>query len=131
MTQTKVKSKTLSLNKNLFLFFDTETTGFPKTKRFQLCQYYPYTDLEKYDSSRIVQITWIEIQYHLIHYLMILKPVKLELISVPFYTYLVKIINEPFKFAVKDDFNSCSLTHITIFIKRSLSGNPLIIFDII
>ena len=60
MAQTKVKSKskTLSLHKNLFLFFDTETTGFPKTKRFQLNQYYPYTELDKYDSSRIVQITW-------------------------------------------------------------------------
>lgn len=62
MSQTKAKSKQktkeLSLNKNLFLFFDTETTGFPKTKRFQHSQYYPYTELDKYDSSRIVQITW-------------------------------------------------------------------------
>jgi DNA polymerase-3 subunit alpha len=60
----KSKTKKLSMNKNLFFFFDTETTGFPKTKRYQYNQYYPYTELDKYDSSRIVQITWAIYNYN-------------------------------------------------------------------
>jgi len=36
------------------LFIDLETTGLPKTKGFN--SYYDYTDLEKYDSSRIIEI---------------------------------------------------------------------------
>ncbi len=38
------------------LVFDTETTGLPKTKGFG--NFYSYKDLSKYDSSRIVQISW-------------------------------------------------------------------------
>jgi len=36
------------------LFIDLETTGLPKTKGFN--DWYDYTDLEKYDSSRIIEI---------------------------------------------------------------------------
>ena len=38
------------------LVFDTETTGLPITKSFN--NYFPYTDLEKYNKCRIVSICW-------------------------------------------------------------------------
>lgn len=37
------------------LFFDLETTGFPKRMGND---YYPFIQVEKFDSSRIVQIAW-------------------------------------------------------------------------
>jgi len=39
-----------------YLIFDTETTGFPRRKSYDV--YFPYTDSEKYDSSRLVSIAW-------------------------------------------------------------------------
>ena len=36
------------------LFIDLETTGLPKTKGF--CDWYDYKELDKYDSSRIIEI---------------------------------------------------------------------------
>jgi len=36
------------------LFIDLETTGLPKTKGFN--SYYDYTDFDKYDSSRIIEV---------------------------------------------------------------------------
>ncbi len=38
------------------LIFDTETTGLPITQGFN--KYYSYTDLEKYNSSRLLSICW-------------------------------------------------------------------------
>jgi len=38
------------------LIFDTETTGLPKQIKYN--KYYSYTDLNKYDSCRIVSICW-------------------------------------------------------------------------
>ena len=39
-----------------YLVFDIETTGIPARKGFN--QYFPYTQLTKYDRSRIVSIAW-------------------------------------------------------------------------
>ena len=36
------------------LFIDLETTGLPKTKGF--CNWYNYTELDKYESSRIIEL---------------------------------------------------------------------------
>jgi|TARA_B100000768_G_C11229743_1_gene354520 DNA polymerase III epsilon subunit-like protein len=36
------------------LFIDLETTGLPKTKGF--CKWYDYTELDKYESSRIIEM---------------------------------------------------------------------------
>lgn len=38
------------------LIFDTETTGLPITKGYD--SYYDYTNISKYNSSRLVQISW-------------------------------------------------------------------------
>ena len=40
-----------------FFFIDLETTGLPKTKGYN--NYYSYTDYNKYDSCRVVEIAWI------------------------------------------------------------------------
>ncbi len=48
----------LVISKNLFLFLDIETNGLPVRKPSYDNEYYPYTDLLKYDGSRIVQICW-------------------------------------------------------------------------
>jgi DNA polymerase III epsilon subunit-like protein len=39
-----------------YIVFDTETTGLPKRKSYDV--YYPYTQLEKYEFSRLVSIAW-------------------------------------------------------------------------
>ena len=39
-----------------YLVFDIESTGLPARKGFD--EYFPYTDLKKYDRSRIVSIAW-------------------------------------------------------------------------
>lgn len=39
------------------IFIDTETSGLPKTKGWD--NYYDYTDVDKYATSRLVQICWI------------------------------------------------------------------------
>ena len=44
------------LSNRKFMVIDTETTGFPKCPSYGV--YYPYTELDKYTSSRIVQISW-------------------------------------------------------------------------
>lgn len=49
------------LNKK-YMVIDTETTGLPKTKKNS---YYEYSDTEKYDSSRVVQISWLIIDSNL------------------------------------------------------------------
>jgi len=41
----------------MILFIDLETSGLPKCPSYG--NYYAYTDKEKYDSSRIVEICWI------------------------------------------------------------------------
>ncbi len=45
--------------KPLLLFVDIETNGFPKKKIGVSNQFYHYTKLDKYESSRIVSISWI------------------------------------------------------------------------
>ena len=41
----------------MYLIFDIETTGLVKCEKFNL---YPhFSDNEKYDTSRIVQIAWV------------------------------------------------------------------------
>lgn len=40
----------------MYLIIDTETTGLPKTKGYN--KYYHYSENDKYDSSRMVQIAW-------------------------------------------------------------------------
>lgn len=44
--------------KPTLLFFNLVTSGFPETRKHNYNQYYDYTDLEKYDSSRMVSISW-------------------------------------------------------------------------
>jgi len=39
-----------------YIVFDTETTGLPERKSYDV--YYPYTQLEKYEFSRLVSISW-------------------------------------------------------------------------
>jgi len=39
-----------------YIVFDTETTGLPERKSYDV--YYPYTQLEKYKFSRLVSIAW-------------------------------------------------------------------------
>ena len=39
-----------------YMVLDTETTGLPKMKK---AGYSPYTELDKYDSARVVQISWL------------------------------------------------------------------------
>ena len=39
-----------------YIVFDTETTGLPERKSYDV--YYPYTQLEKYEFSRLVSIAW-------------------------------------------------------------------------
>ncbi len=46
---------TTSIMEPTIMIFDIETTGLPKTISYGV--YYPYNDLSKYDSSRIVQIS--------------------------------------------------------------------------
>ena len=41
---------------NLIMVIDCETTGFPECPRYNV--YYDYTDINKYETSRIVQISW-------------------------------------------------------------------------
>jgi DNA polymerase III epsilon subunit-like protein len=43
------------------LFIDTETSGLPKTKGYN--QYYSPKDLDKYQTARIVQISWVVTDY--------------------------------------------------------------------
>lgn len=50
--------KILNINTNLFLFIKIETTGFPITNTGSVYKYYPHTELDKYNSSRIVRISW-------------------------------------------------------------------------
>lgn len=66
------KKKTAKLNRNkiilkssenLFLFIDIETTGFPERNSNIYNHYYHFSDTEKYDSSRIVQIAWVIFNY--------------------------------------------------------------------
>ena len=45
------------MNKSLIL--DTETTGLPDCRGLRFSEYPEYTDLEKYDSSRVIQISYI------------------------------------------------------------------------
>ena len=40
-------------------FFDTETTGLPLKDKTARDKYFPYENLEAYDSSRIVSISWL------------------------------------------------------------------------
>jgi DNA polymerase III epsilon subunit-like protein len=47
----------LNSNDNLFMFIDVQTNGFPLKKGFD--EYYNYTDLDKYKSSRIVQLSYV------------------------------------------------------------------------
>lgn len=42
----------------LVLLFDIETNGLPITKQGTYHSYYPYTDLQKYDCSRIIAMSW-------------------------------------------------------------------------
>jgi len=39
-----------------YIVFDTETTGLPERKSYEI--YYPYTQLKKYEFSRLVSIAW-------------------------------------------------------------------------
>ena len=41
----------------MYMIIDTETNGLPITKKY--CEYPSYNDLEKYDSARIVQFTFM------------------------------------------------------------------------
>jgi DNA polymerase-3 subunit alpha len=41
------------------IILDLETTGFPKNQGFN--KYYPITNLDAYDSSRVIQIAWVVI----------------------------------------------------------------------
>ena len=58
----KKNSNRLNINNNLFLFLDIETTGFPIKNQYH--KYYPYNDILKYDTSRIVQIAWVICNYN-------------------------------------------------------------------
>jgi DNA polymerase III epsilon subunit-like protein len=49
-------SNTLGDEKNLVMVLDLETTGLPITKSFN--DYFHYSNLDKYDGSRIVQFSW-------------------------------------------------------------------------
>lgn len=53
----------LNINTNLFLFLNIETNGLPKTKK-GLDKYYHYSDLAKYNSSRIIRIAWVIYDYN-------------------------------------------------------------------
>ena len=46
----------MNQKKDLLIFIDVETIGLPIVKEFN--NYYHYTDSKKYDSARIVQISW-------------------------------------------------------------------------
>ena len=46
------------------LIIDIETNGLPNTSNLKWGQYYSYTDLEKYDNSRIVQFTMMLCDRH-------------------------------------------------------------------
>lgn len=65
------------------LFIDTETSGLPVTKGYN--QYYPAQDLDKYQNSRIVQISWV------------VTDIKGEIISQ--HDYIIK----PKNFIIPDD----------------------------
>ena len=52
-----VANYNLLTKKNLILFLDIETSGLPIKKSYD--KYYSYKDLDKYNMSRIVQISWI------------------------------------------------------------------------
>lgn len=41
---------------SVVLVMDIETTGLPKTMGWDL--YYPYTELDKYNTSRVIQLSW-------------------------------------------------------------------------
>jgi DNA polymerase III epsilon subunit-like protein len=53
----KNKKIKLDIKKNLLMFVDVETIGFP-TKNPGKNKYHPYTDNSKYNSSRLVSIAW-------------------------------------------------------------------------
>jgi len=44
-----------------YLVFDTETTGLPEMVAYG--KYFPYTDTKKYNSSRLVSISWMVYNY--------------------------------------------------------------------
>src|SRR5271170_3464641 len=43
---------------NLIIFLDVETTGFP-IKKSRHEPYYPYSEINMYDKSRVVQLSWM------------------------------------------------------------------------
>ena len=47
---------TLENPNNIYMILDIETTGIPKMKK---TGYYEYTELDKYSSARMVQISWL------------------------------------------------------------------------
>lgn len=53
----------LKINENLFMFIYTETTGFPE-RPSGYNKSYPYVDTKRYDSARIVRLSWAIHDYH-------------------------------------------------------------------
>lgn len=74
------------------LVFDTETTGLPTRKGYD--KYYPYTELQHYDESRIVSIAWNLYD-------------DTELLSSKYY------IIKPDTFKIDDTSKSCEINGIT------------------
>jgi len=46
----------LMMNDDLIMVIDTETTGLPKMQNYNV--FFPYKQLDKYDTSRLVQMSW-------------------------------------------------------------------------
>ena len=47
-TKTVKPKKVLDIDENLFMFFDTETTGLPEKKNYG--EFYKYTNTKKYET---------------------------------------------------------------------------------
>lgn len=59
----KKEKEKLKISENLFMFIYTETTGFPE-RPSGYNKSYPYTDTKRYDSARIVRLSWAIHDYH-------------------------------------------------------------------
>tara|TARA_A100001015_G_scaffold311095_1_gene413661 strand:- start:1185 stop:1781 length:597 start_codon:yes stop_codon:yes gene_type:complete len=76
------------------LILDTETTGLPYTKSFN--NYFPYTELDKYDKSRIVSICWYIYENGILKkkFYNIIKPENFTIDNNSYACILNKITNE-------------------------------------
>ena len=77
LSKKKSAKKVLNTSTNLFLFFDVETSGLPQFSNSSVNRFYHYSDVAKYNSSRIVQICWMVYDYYrqqLISHNYVIKP---------------------------------------------------------